>query len=817
MSVHKIEYSGGKKVMVPVADKETYLAWRQSEEQRRTTDAARRGETFRNRNGEEVSVKTRLGQYNYSCLPNADGTLARTKTLSNAVAMDIDYPGSGCGMELEAWKEDVKARVMARRDDVGALMFGDSATKGFHLVFRRHADLSQEENLRWASEVLGVAFDKCAKDHTRVMFEPSGEIYILDDELFVMTPCASPEDVKAGGVTDATDVTNVTCDKKNFISAHSGHEEHSGHSEHEGHSGHEASASHGDVDGTVLPYHKILPAFFRMECQSYPDVPEGVRNDTLFAVVAKYLRYCTDHKAEVIKNLLYPDYSFGLPETEVAAIIRSALSRDRSLTPKVVKEVLRRYAGNGDGGARMQEVQDGDEVPYRPLEMCIIDEVQLPNMPRWVNALLKPAPPGYRFQTLALTVPAMATLLTDVTAQFGRKAVKRLNAWTHLDGPPASNKGICMSPIPVLMKPLQEIDDANQAREDEYFQKCDMAKNKRDQPKPPQDIVIRILPPNTTRLQHILRMRDAKGKHTYTYCEEISSMQLSQGGQYTNREDFMRYLFDNGMVGNQSFVRNSIRCRVPVAWNLSTEGTRDQTLKTWANSVTNGGTTRVFFVFVPDNLTARMPEYVQYTDDDKAYIERAARIMMQMNGHLSTPKLDRVLNEWVETVRKESIGDSERLILKNRSADIAHTLGVVMQLAWTVQHIMDQEDREGSRIEVRDIDLNAYSEKLAAVDMALYAANECLEGQYKLWARRMKQQLETAYEGVAVFKKQDETFVALPDEPFTYEDLAVIFPKRKAATLRKMVERLKSAGKLCDAGVNDIGMKQFRKINQCGL
>lgn len=210
MSVYKVIISNGKKTLVPVADRETYLRFRQSGRQRQLTEAARRGETFTNRHGEQESVKTRLEQYVYSCLPNADGTLAQTRRLSDCVSMDIDYPGEeSCGKNLAEWKDEVKALVESKQEEVGVLLFGDSATKGFHLVFRRHAEKTQEENLRWASDKLGVAFDKNAKDHTRVLFEPSGEIYILRDEIFQVNemPCVG-RNTESAGMTDKVSISH---------------------------------------------------------------------------------------------------------------------------------------------------------------------------------------------------------------------------------------------------------------------------------------------------------------------------------------------------------------------------------------------------------------------------------------------------------------------------------------------------------------------------------------------------------------------------------------------------------------------------------
>ena len=52
---------------------------------------------------------------------------------------------------------------------------------------KRRPDLSQESNLKWASELLEVEYDKGAKDITRVFFSTTGspeDLVFLDDGVF---------------------------------------------------------------------------------------------------------------------------------------------------------------------------------------------------------------------------------------------------------------------------------------------------------------------------------------------------------------------------------------------------------------------------------------------------------------------------------------------------------------------------------------------------------------------------------------------------------------------------------------------------------
>ena len=178
MSVHIIYYKDGAKMMRPVTSREDYMKMRDCEQQRQTLKAVRAG---------NEGLKSKLLQMNYSCLPNPDGSLKGSTRMSSTVGMDIDWTPSPLPHESEEqiaarkeiWLKQVPELVLSKKDELGLLMLERSATKGYHLVFRRRPELSQEENLRWASDLLGVDFDKGAKDITRVFFTTTAD----DDEL----------------------------------------------------------------------------------------------------------------------------------------------------------------------------------------------------------------------------------------------------------------------------------------------------------------------------------------------------------------------------------------------------------------------------------------------------------------------------------------------------------------------------------------------------------------------------------------------------------------------------------------------------------
>ena len=201
MSCNLIKMENGHKVAHPITSREEYRQLRGSEVQMKNLRLAREG---------DESAKKRLVQFNYSLVASQgeDSFLLKgAKATGNSVAMDIDH------LDDEALKAAI-SRVLELKVELGLMMMERSARgQGLHVVFRRHNDMTNEENLRWASDLLGVEFDSAAKDITRVFFatgnEPDDLLY-LDDELFESPP--SQPSPKGEGVDTTAAETAATSD-----------------------------------------------------------------------------------------------------------------------------------------------------------------------------------------------------------------------------------------------------------------------------------------------------------------------------------------------------------------------------------------------------------------------------------------------------------------------------------------------------------------------------------------------------------------------------------------------------------------------------
>ena len=203
MSVHLIQFGrDGKKYMVPVRKQADYKIIRDSERNKR-------------------AEKKDMVQFNYSCLPNPDNSLKGATRLSNSVGMDVDFDPKS--PDYEEKMKSVPDLILAKKDELGLLMLERSANKGYHLAFRRHPEMTQEENLRWASQLLGVEFDKGAKDITRVFFTPpSDHLLYIHDALFDNSECdaSAPQQPTADNPQPTTHNQQPTTDNPQSTTAY---------------------------------------------------------------------------------------------------------------------------------------------------------------------------------------------------------------------------------------------------------------------------------------------------------------------------------------------------------------------------------------------------------------------------------------------------------------------------------------------------------------------------------------------------------------------------------------------------------------------
>ena len=618
MSVHVIYLKDGAKMMRPVLTREEYLALRGTEKQQAILKTVRGG---------DERQKGRLVQMNYSCLPNDDGTLKGATLMSTSVGMDIDH------IESDDMAK-VMERILSKKEELGLQMLERSATKGFHLVFRRRPELSQEENLAWASELLGVKFDDKAKDITRVFFTTSDsaeDLIYLDDSIFEIAESEATTDSTDKASTDSVAAADCT---------------------------HFTDASSLHYNG--IPYRDIIRKWWEM----YNEGKEPVRTnrDVLTFELAVNLRHICGFDRELMDAVI-PCYD-GFSETQKMKCIDSALGEKRTQMPKRLKDVLfevRRdrmgltNAPNGDGSDIDEALQEDERFYYN----------RLPKMPQGVRESIEAVGPRLSMPVVVAVCPAIGMLATGVTLDVhGQK--KGLNLISYIAGDFASGKG-CIDPvIDAWLGEVKALDIMYQHQEEEWRRKKRAAKNKKDQPEEPI-LPVRWLPLNNTVANLAERLANTDGKHAFSFTPEADTVAQKWKSSMSDFSVMLRQSYDGSRYDREARSAEAVNVHIEhLLWNVCMCGTPDALYRVVPN-YTDGFQSRIAVARTPDNTYAKLEDtpYV-LTDRQQERIQQIAHLLPLMQGAVELPKLEARGREWVERERLETMKNDDKVRARQR-------------------------------------------------------------------------------------------------------------------------------------------------------
>ena len=550
MSVFEIyKGNGGAKFMRPIHNREEYLRSRNTDRQRQTLKTVREKDATR---------KSLLTQMNYSCLPNADGSLKGSKSVSRSVGMDIDFkaPDGLSAEEQEVWMKErmagVPGLVLAKKDELGLLMLERSATKGYHLVFRRREDLTQEGNLRWASQLLGVEFDERAKDITRVFFTTTAdaeELLFLDDEIFDATPARLIEE--AENVTPAASVA----DAQTIV--------------------HDPDAKYNG-----MLFKDIIKKYWELFNDGKEPV-DGDRNVLTFELASTLRSICgysLEKMLTVIPNYWMNERGECSQEdwAEWHQTIENALKEPRKGMPYRLKQVLQ--AMKTQAGVK---VCGGTLTSPPPMPK---------KLPPLIKLLTKNVPWFYKPAVASAVFPALGVHLHGVKFRYWDNVEHEATFMNVLIGGQSIGKGTIKKPIEYIMEDIRQRDQPNRQREAEWKQKNPGAKQKKD-PRP-TDICIQMLIDNLTDAVFNQRIVDANNngqRFVYTIVDEIEGLKkVTSRGTADEVGLLIRKAFDNSDAGQERVGADSVSGIAPLRWNFNASTTPPNARKFFFKMVNDG-------------------------------------------------------------------------------------------------------------------------------------------------------------------------------------------------------------------------------------
>ena len=672
MTCFMIKYANGAKQMCPVRTAAEYRDLRDSARQQALVAMVRRG---------DVKQKQRLLQMNYSCLPGADGRLKGAKVPSMSVGMDVDFNPED--PDYAQRMAAVPELVLTKREELGLLMLERSASKGFHVVFRRRFTEglaegrvleNQVRNLRWASELLGVRYDEGAKDITRVFFTTTAsaeDLLFLDEALFAEESGACPTGGDTDGQPNCRDVARYVSTAKatpkvltvaapQLVKMEEKVEEEPAAPTYQG-----------------WPFEAIIAKYF--ELFNGGKLPmEGDRNVKTFEL-AMTIRSICDYDQGRLEAVI-PRYD-GFEEEEWRRTIESALREPRKGMPYRLRQVLNALRQD----AKLAVTGGTRECP--------------PPMPRRLPACLElltsKVPDLYKPAVCEAVFPALGAHLHGVRFRYWDNVDHEATFMHVLIAPMSVGKGCIKRPIDYILADIKEADKPNRVREAEWKRKNPSGKTKAKDPRP-QDLCIQLLIDNLTDAVFNQRVVDADAngqRFIYTRVDEVEQLRkVTSKGTIDEVSILIRKAFDNAEHGQERVGADSVTGIAPLRWNFNASTTIPNARRFFAKAVNDGTLSRLNLSTIVkptreqgegDATEHSLPIYGIY---DEAYAEAIRPYIDRLsaaNGLIECPEALRLAEELTaENDRLATLSESEAYrVLSYRANVIAYLKGMVLYVA----------------------------------------------------------------------------------------------------------------------------------------
>ncbi len=652
MSVHVIYYQNGAKIMRPVADEKEYRQLRDSE---------------RNKHAD----KHHMVQMNYSCLPNENGALKGSTRISKSVGMDIDFDPKAA--DYEEKMASVPNLVMSKKEELGLLMMERSAGKGYHIAFRRKAGMSQEENLRWASQLLGVEYDKGAKDITRVFFTPPCEkLLFVDKELFDNSEMVNTEAKNTEAAKNTEHLDWLSLRSPNSVSS--------------------PFTLHPSLSYLGIPYEEIIRKWWAM----YNDGCEPVKNNrnTLTFELAVNLRHICGFDRQLLDNII-PCYD-GFPQSEKLACIDSALGEKRTQMPKRLKDVLLAIRQE-----RLMD-SDGNQAETEGLDEALAkDDLfyynSLPKMPMGVKDSVDAVGPHLALPVITAICPAIGMLATGVKVDVHGK-MNSLNLISYISGDFASGKGSIDPVIDAWTSEVKAMDKMYQQQEDEWRARKRAAKNKKDQPEEPK-LPVRCLTLNNTVANLAERLANTEGKHAFSFTPEADTVAQKWRSAMSDFSVMLRQAYDGTSYEREARSAEAVNVHIDrLLWNVVMCGTPDALYRVVTN-YTDGFQSRIALARTPDNTFTPLTENLHVlTEKQRDRIGQIAHLLPLMQGEVVLPKLEAKGREWLEQVRLETMKNDDKVKARQRFRICPTTMRMMtcLMLCRVASQLIDKHGLSGA-------------------------------------------------------------------------------------------------------------------------
>lgn len=593
------------KVMTPVTNEAEYRADRDSKHNLSVLDKVRAmyndyyfqiscgvdAETLKQKKDAIDAEKSHLAEYNYSCVPDDSMKLKGCTQYSKYVGMDVDFEPDD--PDFEKKMAEAPQRIIGMANELGLRMLERSAGKGYHLVFERRLDLTQEENLKWASDLIGCKFDERAKDITRVFYTTSAS---SEDLLFLSPALFEPEANQPVETVDKQEATIQTCSTATSTIA-------------EGLASVAPDPSAHSYQG--YSYSVIINKYWALF--NGGNTPSSGGRNTLTYELALNLRCICDFSLERLYAII-PCYD-GLPDEERRKTIASANNEPHKGMTYRMRKVLEAL----DKESKKSSLPFGMDIATPP--------VYKGRYPESLRKITATTPEHLKSTVSEGSFGALATHLHGVKFHLIEGTDVEPSIMQILIFRQSRGKGSIDKPIECINEDLEAHDRIDRQREQEWKQgnKSDGEKKKKKAPRP-TDIYIQVCQSDMTNAAFVQRLIDCDcngERPIFTQMQELDEIYaiITNGKQDVSR--IIRKSFDRKNYGQERVGADSVTGVAPLRWNFTAATTPIKAQQICAPWVNDGTLSRLNLLTVDEGPRPKYKPITQrYKDSLVPYIAR---------------------------------------------------------------------------------------------------------------------------------------------------------------------------------------------------
>lgn len=477
----------------------------------------------------------------------------------------------------------------------------------------------------------------------------------------------------------------------------------------------------------------------------------GERNN-IYYNLCRHLRTICAFSPEWLVSVV-PDFALPLAERQATAASAVASARTVSKSYLLQQAVIKvKNAENAE-----EEVLENVEEPAAEI---------LPPLPKVLQKICQRVPEPYRPALIIACLPVLGTLATKIRFDYIDQQEQSFSFMSCIIAPPAAGKSFIRKPVRLLLQPIDAQDEVERQKEEEYKNALRAAKNAKQQPENP-----RPCPRNNgvnisiAKLLQLLSYSD--GKHLIGIAEELDTLLKSEkAGVWSQKRDVYRLAFDNAMYGQNYMSDNSFSANVPVFYNLLLTGTPNAAARFFSD-VEDGLVTRFCFAQLPDMFGADIPLFQNYTEAEQRYIVGVANSLIQADGKLYCPAVNRHIADWVRRKGEIALQEDSRAIdtLRKRAAVIGFRAGYLAFLL---------NDRRYSA------DVSRF---------ALWVAEYVFRNQMELFGAKFEAAMQEQLDNRPFNRSTQSLLESLPDE-FTLAELRQARTDRRLSVQRSALAML---------------------------